>query len=142
MSTSIYFIIISSLSKEPRMKQMVLIYYQFEKEYLERASDSRVDPKKKEIYLARALFCKVAQQILRNSNSSSILERCFSNALRCVSDKRVHLRNIFKLETLNNFSKQHFRSQVSKQKLAFLMHISRTWNLGSMDSNLFNRDES
>ena len=45
----------------------------------------------------RALFCHVAYSTLRNTNSSSILERSFSDALRAVADRRSKLRNVLKV---------------------------------------------
>lgn len=45
-------------------------------------------------YRGRAIFCKVAYEVLRNSNSSSILERSFGDCLRAVTDRRVNLRDV------------------------------------------------
>ena len=47
-------------------------------------------------YNARLIFARIAHFALRNSNSSSILERAFNDCLRSVSDRRVKLRKIFK----------------------------------------------
>ena len=47
-------------------------------------------------YMAVMLFARVGQMVLRNGNSSSILERAFAAAMRCVADRRVTLRKIFK----------------------------------------------
>ena len=81
------------------MKQKALMYLKLEKAYMQKVDETKHEGKKT-LYKARALLCHIASQILRSSNSSSIIERCFSDSLRSVSDKRVQLRNIFKLKIL------------------------------------------
>ena len=64
-----------------------------QKIYFNRAEKSDSGSKMQQLR-ARALFCGVAWSTLRTSNSSSLLERSFSDALRSVADKRVNLRNV------------------------------------------------
>ena len=70
------------------------IYRKLETLFLERSERSESSKKRNESY-ARAMFCRVAQMTLRNGNSSSILERSFSDSLRSCSDRKVKKRNVF-----------------------------------------------
>ena len=90
-----------SLSKESETeteakgaRKYAELYSKMEEIYFTKSGQSD-NAKKMEQYKARALFCRVAYTSLRNSNSSSVLERSFSDCLRSLADKRVKLRNVF-----------------------------------------------
>lgn len=90
-----------SLSKESETetetkgaRKYAELYSTMEDMYFTKAANSD-NAKKMQQYRARAVFSHVAYTSLRNSNSSSILERSFSDCLRSLADKRVKLRNVF-----------------------------------------------
>lgn len=74
-------------------QQFAELYARMSKIYFDRAEKSDSGSKMQQLR-ARALFCDSAGDSLRTSNSSSLLERSFSDALRSVADKRVKLRNV------------------------------------------------
>ena len=78
------------------MKFFAYLYRSYEKEYEVKSKKIELGSKAQE-YLARAQFCNLGHMILRNSNSSAILERSFSNSLRCLTDNRYKLRHDFKI---------------------------------------------
>ena len=53
------------------------------------------DPIKMQQYRARAILSNIAFHCLRNSNSTSQLERSFSQSLDSLDHKRYKLRNVF-----------------------------------------------
>ena len=82
------------------MKKYCYIFKALEEEYNEKSKCYELGSEVQK-YMARAQFCKAAHFVLRNSNSSSILERSFSTALRCISDNRYQLRNVFKISEIS-----------------------------------------
>ena len=66
-----------------------------EKTYFEKSSKCTI-PKKYLQYRARALFCHSAVNVIRNSNSSSVLERSFNDCTMSIDGRRVNLRDVFK----------------------------------------------
>ena len=82
--------------EENPMKFYAYLYRSYEKVWLDKSKRIELGSKAQE-YLARAYFFYLAHMILRNSNSSAILERSFSNSLRCLTDNRYQLRHDFKI---------------------------------------------
>lgn len=78
-------------------KRFAIIYRTFEDGYIQKAEKTDSKSKERE-YLARVIFCQVAHTTLRNSNSSSILERSFSDAIRSCSDRKTSKRNVFSIK--------------------------------------------
>lgn len=79
--------------------------------------------KKKKI---RGYFVKVAIDIMRNSNSSSILERWFSDSLRSLSSRRYKL-------SVTNLSREGFLRTMAKN-IASLLELAEDLKLTSNDS--------
>ena len=84
-----------------RYKRYAMLYRLYADGYTRRALKSDSKSKERE-YKARVLFCRVAEMALRNGNSSSILERSFSDAIRSCSDKKNNRRNVFRIESRNS----------------------------------------
>ena len=78
------------------MKKYAYIYKALEEAYIAKSKLVTLGSKAQE-YLARAQFCALAHFVLRNSNSSSILERSFSSACRSIQGNRYQTRNVFKI---------------------------------------------
>ena len=78
----------------PDMEKFARLYLTFDQEFAKRAKIA-TDPKKAAEARARSTFSRVAHITMRNANSSSILERSFSDCMRSVADRRVVLREIF-----------------------------------------------
>ena len=77
------------------MKKYVEIYKRFHDEYTERAREVPLGAKTQK-YMGIAEFCQLGFRILLNNNSSSIIERAFSDSCRCIKGQRTRLRNDFK----------------------------------------------
>ena len=74
----------------------------------------------------RGYFVKVAIDIMRNSNSSSILERWFSDSLRSLSSRRYKL-------SVKNLSREGFLRTMSKN-IASLLELAEDLKLTSNDN--------
>ena len=74
----------------------------------------------------RGYFVKVAIDIMRNSNSSSILERWFSDSLRSLSSRRYKL-------SVTNLSREGFLRTMAKN-ITNLLELAEDLKLTSNDS--------
>ena len=83
-----------AIDDENQYRRFAKIYREMEKIFLAKSARAETSKKREESY-ARAMFCKCAHMTLRNGNSSSILERSFSDSLRSCSDRKVKKRNVF-----------------------------------------------
>lgn len=77
------------------MKKYAGIYKRLHDEYTEMAREVALGGKTQK-YMGIAEFCHLGYRILLNNNSSSIIERAFSDSCRCIKDQRTRLRNVFK----------------------------------------------
>lgn len=98
----------------------------------------------------KAIFCIAAIDSLRNSNSSSVLERSFSDALRCVSDKRVtnSAEHISQETTLRQFKRAKDDvidlardSGYKSDKLEYLISLVAARNLEDPERINYDSDE-
>ena len=80
--------------KDVTMYELATLYLDLEHDYAKRANCVDISRKKWE-YEAKAAFCRVGHMSMRNCNSSSILERAFSDSMRSVAGRRASLREVF-----------------------------------------------
>lgn len=85
-----------SFQDENQYRRFAMIYREFEMGYLKKAAKERSVTKELE-YKARAMFARVGHMSLRNLNSSSVLERSFSECIRCCSERKLQKRNVLKV---------------------------------------------
>ena len=79
--------------KEPR--KYAELHAKMEKMYFEKSAQCGSASKELQ-FRGRALLSHVGYKSLVNTNSSSILERSFSDAVRAIADRRTKLRNVLK----------------------------------------------
>ena len=81
---------------EKELKKWAEIYSQMEEIYFEK-SQNCTSPAKAVQQRGRSMLCRSGFKNLRLTNSSSLMERSFSDCLRAVSDKRSCLRLVLKI---------------------------------------------
>ena len=84
-----------SIKDKNQYRRFATIFRKLEIQYLNRAKKYKEGSKKWKENYARSLFAKVAQMSLRSGNSSSELERAFSDSLRCCESRKSKKRNVF-----------------------------------------------
>ena len=70
------------------------IYAEMEKTNFERSAQNFHSASRREQLRGRALLAQVAYKTLRNTNTSTGLERSFSDMCRGVENKRAKIRNV------------------------------------------------
>lgn len=99
-------------------RRFAKIWHFFEMGYTKRSQ--RADSGTKvELYSGRAKMAKKGKMILQNSNSSSILERSFSDSLRSVAGRRVTL-------STEHIGDETFLRQSCKEKQSIISLMKAT----------------
>ena len=85
------------MREENQYRKFALIFREFEIGYLKMSNRATLKTKREE-YHRRAMFCRVGLMSLLNGNSTSVLERSFSDCVRSCSDRKVTKRNVFRFK--------------------------------------------
>ena len=84
----------AEIKDENQHKRYAIIYRELHKCYLKRSTKMELGVKQEETY-GRSMLTLTGEMSLRNSNSTSSLERGFSDSLRSCSDRKNKKRNVF-----------------------------------------------